>query len=122
MSTTFKWKKCESKIKLHLHRWASLTSELNLRESLEMLPWLVGERGRWSLTDTVRLLIFSVIPRRNLSINFCSGWPSRSRKMEFHYLIVYFLINILIITIISYPSDLPTAVNLESDILNFLSE
>ena len=68
MSTTFKWKKYESRIKLHFHRWALLTSELNLRESLETLPWLVGERGRWSLTDSVRLFLFSVIPRRNLGI------------------------------------------------------
>lgn len=68
MSTTFKWKKYESRIKLHFHRWVLLTSELNLRESLETLPWLVGARGRWSLTDIVRLFLFSVIPRRNLGI------------------------------------------------------
>ena len=70
MSTTFKSKKCEIRIKLHLHGWALLTSELNLRESLETLPWLVGERGRWLLSDIARLFLFSVIPRRNLSINF----------------------------------------------------
>lgn len=44
MSMTFKWKKCQSITKFHLHRWALLTSELNCRESLAMAPLLVGER------------------------------------------------------------------------------